>query len=205
MATRTDCPLPLPAGSRAALLALVLILAPEGGPAALARPARSTATKAAPGPQPDARPVPPPVIQIVRRVPPEERARREREEALRREQRRSAVAAWARSYRPAVAPLRRALDEALGSLAITWGPYSRNLGYPVEATIAALEARIALPAPDPELDRRLRRALLYLKTGASACRSSQPTVAQMRLYQGQGWLDQADDVLRSYETAAKPR
>jgi hypothetical protein len=141
---------------------------------------------------------PAPVIAIVPRVSPEERARREREEARRRERARPRVAAWARAYRPAVAPLRAALDEALGSLAIAWGPMSHNLGYPLEVAIEDFHKRGLLPAPDPELDRRLRQALRYLKEGAAACQRRQPTVAQMRLYEGKGWLDLAEVVVRGY-------
>lgn len=139
-----------------------------------------------------------PTIAIVPSISPEERARRARQEALRRERARPRVAAWSRAYRPAGAPLRAALDEALGSMAIAWGPVSHNLGYPIEVAIGEIEKGGLLPAPDPELDRRLRLALRYLKEGAEACRRGQPTVAQMRLYEGKGWLDLAEEVVREY-------
>jgi len=141
---------------------------------------------------------PAPVIAIVPSISPEERARREREEARRREQARPQVVAWSRAYWPAVAPLRAALDEALGSIAIAWGPASHNLGYPIEVAVGNLQKGGLLPAPDPELDRRLRLALRYLAEGAEACRRGQPTVTQMRLYEGKGWLDLAEEVLRGY-------
>jgi hypothetical protein len=171
-----------------ALALAVLALGLATGPAAAAGKAL-----AAPGDPPPA-----PVIHIIRSVTPEERARREREEAARRERARPAVVAWSRAYRPAEAAVRSALREAQASLAVALGPASRNLGYPVKVAVAALEARVPLPAPDPELDRRLKRALLHLKEGAEACRRGQPTVAQMRLYEGQRWLDLAGEVLRSY-------
>src|SRR5262245_62429282 len=58
-------------------------------------------TQSEPAAQPAGKPAP--VIAIVPRISPAERAQREREEARRRERVRPRVIAWSRAYRPAVA------------------------------------------------------------------------------------------------------
>ena len=151
-----------------------------------------------------------PVIRITRHVTPQERARREREEERRREQVGRALRPWCASYRRAIGPVRAPLNEALASLAITWSSTSHNLGYPIRLAVEAVPDLLALPAPDPLLDRRLRSALRALREGADAVAHGCPTVAQMRLYEGRRWLALADESLRGYglepfETRPVPR
>ena len=139
-----------------------------------------------------------PQIQITPRITPEERARRAAEEERRRAALRPAMEAWCRGYEPAVRPLERATDEALGSLRIAWGPWSRNLGYPVRAAASALRQG-SLPAPDPLLDRQLRRALEMLEEGADACLRGMPTIAQWRLEAGQRRLERVAETIAEFE------
>src|SRR6476660_7155797 len=89
---------------------------------------------------------------------------------------------WCQAYVAAARPLHAALDEALDSLGHGWGPDSRGLGYPLHESLLPVAA--LLPVPDPALDRRLRRALLSLETGAQAAMKSMPMSTQLRLVEG---------------------
>lgn len=133
-------------------------------------------------------------IHIVRRLGPAERERLAREAEAERRERAPRIAAWCRGHRPALRPLRAAAREALASLRIAWGPFSRNLGYPVEVAVASLVARQLLPTADPALDRPLARALLRLAEGAAACQRGLPTIALWRLEEGWAGLAEVDRV-----------
>ncbi len=89
---------------------------------------------------------------------------------------------WCQAYVAAARPLHSALDEALDSVGHGWGPDSRNLGYPLHEALLPVAA--LLPAPDPTLDRRLRRALFALESGAQACMKSMPMTTRLRLVDG---------------------
>jgi len=89
---------------------------------------------------------------------------------------------WCQAYVSAARPLHAALDEALDSLGHGWGPDSRGLGYPLHESLLPVAA--LLPVPDPTLDRRLRRALLSLETGAQSCMRSMPMTTRLRLVEG---------------------
>jgi hypothetical protein len=145
---------------------------------------------------------PAPTIVIRPKIGPEERARLDAEERRRWERLRREVAAWRRRFDPAVAPVRRAAGEALRSLRITWGPYSRNLGYEVVEEVSKFRRADVLPAPDPELDAQLRRALAELEQGGDFCLRGMPTRAQLRLEQGLRRIDQA---LEPFAPGAPPR
>jgi hypothetical protein len=140
----------------------------------------------------------PPSIHIVRRLGPAERERLARQAAAERRERGPRIAAWCRGYQPALLPLRTAAGEALASLRLAWGPFSRNLGYPVETAVASLVARQLLPAPDPALDRQLAHALLRLAEGASACQRGLPTIALWRLEEGWAALAEVDRLLAAW-------
>lgn len=151
-----------------------------------------------------ASPEPPAVssIQIRPSVGPEERARRDAEGRRRWERVRREVEGWRRRWDPAFRPVRKAVDEALGSLRITWGPYSRNLGYAVLEEVAGLRKQALLPAPDPSLDARLRRALAELEQGADFCLRGMPTRAQLRWEQA---LRRLEEALAPFAPGAAPR
>lgn len=133
---------------------------------------------------------------------PAEQERRDAEGRREWERLRQEVADWRRHWDPAVRPVRNAVDEALRSLRITWGPYSRNLGYAVLEELARLRSQAVLPAPDPELDTRLRRALAELEQGADFCLRGMPTRALLRLEQGRRRIEQA---LQAFAPGAPPR
>ncbi|HEY0782966.1 MAG TPA: hypothetical protein VGE98_10950 [Thermoanaerobaculia bacterium] len=99
---------------------------------------------------------------------------------------------WHPAYRQAAAPLHAALDEALRTLAIGWGPYARNVGFAVQVTVGRLRRSGLLPAPDPLVDGDLVRALGELETGADACQRGMPTTAQLHLLAGRRWLARAE-------------
>jgi hypothetical protein len=140
-------------------------------------------------------------MQIRPSVGPEERARRDAESRKRWERVRREVEGWRRRWDPAFRPVRRTVEEALGSLRITWGPYSRNLGYSVLEEVASLRRQALLPAPDPVLVTRLRRAR-ELEQGADFCLRGMPTRAQLRWEQAMRRLDEA---LAPFAPGAAPR
>lgn len=136
-------------------------------------------------------------ITIVQRIGPAERAARERAERQRRAAAGPRLAAWCRGYRAALRPLTAATAETLRSLEVAWGPDSRHLGYQVAVAAGALRDG-HLPAPDPDLDRQLRTALLHFEDGAAACRQGMPTTAQRLLGTGRRWLADAERTLAVY-------
>lgn len=144
-------------------------------------------------------------IHIVRRLGPAERERLARQAAEERRERGPRIAAWCRGYRPALRPLRAAAGEALASLRLAWGPFSRPLGYPVEVAVASLAARPLVPAPDPALDRRLARALGRLAEGAAACQRGLPTIALWRLEEGWAALAEVERVCEEEEAQKEGR
>lgn len=143
-----------------------------------------------------------PALVIRPTMSPVERERRDAEGRVEWERLRQEVAAWRRRWDPAVHPVRRAVDEAVGSLKITWGPWSRNLGYAVLEELARLRRQALLPAPDPDLDARLRRALVELEQGALFCLQGMPTRAVLRMEQGRRRIEQA---LQTFAPGAPPR
>ncbi len=132
-----------------------------------------------------------PEIWLRPSVGPEERARRDAEEKVQWERTRREVGTWRRRFDPAVRPVRRAAGEALRSLRIHWGPDSRNLGYQVLLEAERFRSRAILPAPDPQLDAQLRRALAELEQGAAFCLQGMPTRAQLRMEQALRRMDLA--------------
>ncbi|HYG61734.1 MAG TPA: hypothetical protein VEL74_04065 [Thermoanaerobaculia bacterium] len=141
-------------------------------------------------------------IHIRPSVGPEEQARRDAEGKRRWERIRREVEGWRRRWDPAFRPLRRTVEEALGSLRITWGPYSRNLGYAVLEEVARLRGQALLPAPDADLDARLRRALAELEQGADFCLRGMPTRAQLRWEQA---IRRLEEALAPFAPGAAPR
>ncbi|HEX2643614.1 MAG TPA: hypothetical protein VHU81_11505 [Thermoanaerobaculia bacterium] len=134
---------------------------------------------------------PPPFISIRPSRSPEERARLAAQEGERRAALRRDLAAWLRLHEPALQPLRRTLDEALRSLRISWGPYSRNLGYNVKLEIGRLRGGLLPPLPDPALQAAWESALAEIEEGADLCLARRPTGAQTRLEAGWRKLEQA--------------
>src|SRR5687767_4183057 len=97
-------------------------LAPFLVAAALSPLIAAPAAAAKPAPKPaDDKPV---VIEIRPRRPDPAAVARERERVARIER---AMPGWCARYRAAVRPLRTALDETDRSLAMSWGPWSRNV------------------------------------------------------------------------------
>jgi hypothetical protein len=142
------------------------------------------------------------LIQIRTTVGAEERARRDAEGKRQWERIRRDVEGWRRRWDPAFRPVRKAVDEALASLRITWGPYSRNLGYAVLEEVVRVRRQALLPAPDPDLDARLRRALAALEQGADFCLRGMPTRAQLRWEQA---LRRLEEALAPFAPGAAPR
>ena len=188
-----------------ALLLLAAVLSPSPAEAARARTANAVqAVETAEPPAAAAPPAPeraggggPSTILIVPRIGPAERAARERAERERRAAVGPHLAAWCGRYRAALRPLTAAIDEALRSLRFAAGPYPRHVAYPVAVAAAALGAT-HLPAPDPDLDRQLRTALLHLEGGAAACQQGMQTTAQLWLGSGRAWLAAAERTLALY-------
>lgn len=117
-------------------------------------------------------------------------ARRRYDEAMQveRERLQRETAAWCPGFRTAVRPVREAADRAAGSLAQGWGPISRNVAYPLEVALGELEKSGILPAPDPAIDKRLRKALTALGEGAAACAQGLPSTARTKLEAGRRGL-----------------
>jgi hypothetical protein len=170
------------------VLGTLLLLGP-GGLSAAESPAEPRASEG-------------PVLVIRPTMGPEEREQRDAEGMLEWERLRQEVTDWRHRWDPAVRPVRNAVDEALRSLRVTWGPYSRNLGYAVLEELARLRRQAVLPAPDPELDTRLRRALAELEQGGDFCLRGMPTRALLRLEQGRRRIEQA---LQAFAPGAPPR
>lgn len=126
----------------------------------------------------------PPSISIRPSLAPEERARRAAEDQRRREILLQDLAAWRSRHEPLVQPLRRAVEEAVSSLRVAWGPYSHNLGYAVKLEVERLRAHPLPPLPDPALQAGWESALADLEEGADLCLQRRPTMAQMRLAAG---------------------
>lgn len=147
-------------------------------------------------------PTPPPSISIRPSRSPEERARLAAREEARRAALRRDLDAWLRLHGPALQPLRRALDETLRSLQISWGPYSRNLGYHVKVETGRLRGRLLPPLPDPVLQAAWESALAEIEEGADLCLARRPAGAQTRLAAGWRKLEQAlagaEEILRPH-------
>ncbi|HVR98600.1 MAG TPA: hypothetical protein VMW27_18435 [Thermoanaerobaculia bacterium] len=143
-----------------------------------------------------------PAIWLRPSLSPEERVRRDAEEKVRWERTRREVEAWRRRFDPAIRPVRQASGEALRSLRMTWGPDSRNLGYQILLEVERFRSRSILPAPDPQLDTQLRRALAELEQGAAFCLQGMPTRAQLRMEQA---LRRMDRALAVFASEAVPR
>ena len=147
-------------------------------------------------------PTPPPSIFIRPSRSPEERARLAAQEEVRRAALRRDLDTWIRLHGPALQPLRRTLDETLRSLRISWGPYSRNLGYNVRLETGRIRARLLPPLPDPALQAAWESALAEIEEGADLCLARRPTGAQTRLAAGWRKLEQAlagsEEILRPH-------
>jgi len=141
----------------------------------LAAPA--AAAKPAPKPPGD-KPV---VIEIRPRRPDPAVAARERERSARIER---AMPGWCARYRAAVRPLRAALAETDRSLAMAWGPWSRNVCFALRLELDAFSLRPLPAAPDPAVAARLRSAVLVLTEAAGACTRGLPTTTRLGLTPG---------------------
>ena len=135
-------------------------------PAAAAKPAPKAA---------DDKPV---VIEIRPRRPDPAAVARERERVARIER---AMPGWCARYRAAVRPLRTALDETDRSLAMSWGPWSRNVCFALRLELDAFSLRQLPAAPDPAVAESLRRAVLLLTEATSACTGGLPTTTRLLL------------------------
>lgn len=144
-------------------------------------------------------------IEIRPSLTPEAKARRERDLEAHRRRVQSHLASWVGPYEDALHPLRSALAEALRSLAISWGPTTKNTGYAVEVAVQRFLRSPALPAPDPLLDAQLRRALTELSAGADACARGLQTTAQLHLLAGRRWLERANRTVASFRRGETPR
>ena len=149
----------------------------------LAAPA--AAAKPAPKP-PDDKPV---VIEIRPRRPDPAAVARERE---RRERIERAMPGWCARYRAAVRPLRAALAETDRSLAMAWGPWSRNVCFALRLELDAFSLRPLPAAPDPTVAAGLRRAVLVLTEAAGACTRGLPTTTRLGLTAGMRDLARVD-------------
>ena len=138
----------------------------------LAAPA--AAAKPAPKPADDE----PVVIEIRPRRPDPAAVARERERVARIER---AMPGWCVRYRAAVRPLRTALDETDRSLAMSWGPWSRNVCFALRLELDAFSLRRLPAAPDPAVAESLRRAVLLLTEATSACTGGLPTTTRLLL------------------------
>lgn len=136
-----------------------------------------------------------PVIQpsIVLRpsLAPEERARRAADQEQRREAVRRGLAVWRSRHEPVVAPLLRAVEEAVASLRASRSPYSANVGYAVKQEVERLRGRPLPPLPDPALQAEWDEALAEVEEGASLCLQRRLTLGQIRLTAGSQRLRQA--------------
>ena len=121
-------------------------------------------------------------------------ARRRHDEAMsvERERLRQATAAWCPGFIAAVHPVREAADRAAASLAQGWGPISRNVAYPLQVALEELGQSGSLPAPDPAVEKRLRKALAALSEGAAACAQGLPTTARTNLEAGRRGLAEVE-------------
>lgn len=144
-------------------------------------------------------------IELRPSLSPEDKTRRERDLEAHRRHVQSRLAAWIGPYEDALHPLRAALAEALRSLAISWGPTTRNAGYAVELAVTRFLNSPALPAPDPLIEAQLRRALSELAAGADACTRGLPTTAQLHLLAGKRWLERANRTIAGYRQGTPPR
>jgi hypothetical protein len=174
-----------------------------------AQAARRSGPRARPAAPPTVSPTPsrpagPSVIDIRPSRTPEEKARRERELDLYRGQVHGRLGAWQAAYREALPPVLHAVDEALRSLAISWGPVTKSSGYAIEVAVNRFVKGQALPAPESQLDAELRRAVSEISTGAAACTRGLPTTAQLHLLAGRRWLARAERTLASFAAAPRP-
>jgi hypothetical protein len=138
-------------------------------PAAAAKPAAKPS---------DDKPV---VIEIRPRRPDPAAVARERERRARMER---AMPGWCGRYRAAVRPLRAALDETDRSLAMSWGPWSRNVCFALRLELDAFSQRPLPAAPDPAVAADLRRAVVALTEAAGACTRGLPTTTRLALTPG---------------------
>ncbi|HEX5759892.1 MAG TPA: hypothetical protein VF121_11920, partial [Thermoanaerobaculia bacterium] len=115
-------------------------------------------------------------------------AARERERIAR------AMPGWCAGYRAAVGPLRAAVDETDESLAMSRGPWSRNVCFALRLELDAFSLRALPPAPDPAVASRLRRGLLRLTEAAGACTRGLPTTTRFHLAPALRDLAQVDAV-----------
>ncbi len=154
-------------------------LAPFLVAAALSPLLAAPAAAAKPAPKPaDDKPV---VIEIRPRRPGPAAVARERERVARIER---AMPGWCARYRAAVRPLRTALDETDRSLAMSWGPWSRNVCFALRLELDAFSLRPLAAAPDPAVAASLRQALLVLTEAAGACTRGLPTTTRLALTPG---------------------
>lgn len=137
------------------------------------------ATAAKPAPKPaDDKPV---VIEIRPRRPDPAAVARERERLARIER---AMPGWCVRYRAAIRPLRAALDETDRSLAMAWGPWSRNVCFALRLELDAFSRRPLPAAPDPAVAAGLRQAVVVLTEAADACTRGLPTTTRLALTPG---------------------
>jgi hypothetical protein len=143
-------------------------------------------------------PTGPSSIDIRPTLSPEDKARQAGRIEEYRQKVRGRLASWAGPYLEAVYPVRHAVDEALRSLAISWGPTTKNTGYAVEIAVARFARSQVFPAPEPMLDAQLQRAVGELNAGAAACSRGLPTTAQLHFLAGKRWLDRAGRTLSGF-------